>query len=277
MFRMSKYFIALSVVAVLAVIFTGILQSQESAKVAYVMGNPKIMKAGQTAWEDCRLGMIINNADRIKTLTNEVVEIAFFKDRSNIVRIESSADVFIKLAEAPYSIELLNGSAMALIKNLPNNSAFEVRTPAGIAGARGTGWRSVTDGNRAAFDVFEDSIYAKGIDKSGNPMEEEVEVESGWRVSIDKFEKPSKLEKLTGADMDRWESWRGEIAGRNEMDSRDRLDRVSRIEDRQEDREEALKEDVNEARDIDRIVERSTASSSASSSSDPYKTIDTSD
>ena len=114
--------------------------AENQAKIFYVKGKPNIMKEGLPNWKACKTGMQIDNGDRIKTEKGEAVEISFLEDKSNIVRIEENTDAYIRKCVAPYRIELLNGAAMALIKKLPKGSTFEIATPVGLSGARGTGW-----------------------------------------------------------------------------------------------------------------------------------------
>jgi hypothetical protein len=258
-------FFLITLAAVSIFLFAAITESQETVKVISVKGSPKIIKLAANEWVLCKADMVIENGDRIKTLGNEVVEISFAKNGANIIRIEENSDVFVKKTQAPYSVELLNGEVMSLIKNLPKDSAFEIRTPAGLSGSRGTGWRSQTDGLKATFDVFEDSIYAKGIDQAGNVMKEELIVERGWRTIVDKFEKPSRLEKLSSQDFERWNRWKEDLAGK----SQERFERTSRIESRIEELA-AKKEDSSERRDLNRIEKRLESKTTTSSGGGTY-------
>jgi hypothetical protein len=108
---------------------------------------------------------------------------------------------------------------MSLIKNLPKDSTFKIKTPTAISGARGTGWESSTDGSRSTFNTFENAIYVKGIDQSGSEMEGELEVKSGFKTTVDKFEKPQALEKLSDKDIERWNSWKEDFDKRLEKRS----------------------------------------------------------
>lgn len=177
-------------------------------KMLYVKGIPKIMKAGANQWTDCIKGMEIANGDRIRTSTEEVVELSFNADNSNIVSIKPNSDLFVRRGTAPHLVELVSGEAMALIKSLPANSTFEVLTPAGLSGARGTGWNNETTGDRSTFSAFENSIYAKGIDPSGNPTAGSLEIDTGLKTTVDRFEAPEKLESISERERERWNDWK---------------------------------------------------------------------
>ena len=232
------------------------------SEVVAVTGEPKVMKQDAKSWTPCVTGMELANGDRVKTGANESVDIMYYSDRRNIVMIDGNADVVIVKEEETCALSLLNGEAMALIKNLPKGSTFEVKTPAGISGARGTGWASRTDGERATFNAFEDSIYVKGVDRSGNAMAGELIVNAGFGTTVDRFERPERLERLSGGAMERWDRWKAAVTDRANApatraagDTRQKLDQISR-EYGQIERLESKKQDILETRDISDIEKR---------------------
>lgn len=247
--------IKIFVYAVLASFFfllIGFAGAEESAvRIIYIKGSPNVLKAGKADWEACRLQMAVDNGDRIKTLKGEIADISFLKDNSNIVRIEENSDVFIKRGQSPYLVELLNGSTMARIQNLPQNSTFEIRTPTGISGARGTGWGGSTNGESSLFRAFVNFIYVKGIDSSGKEMKEEALLKSGWKMRVNKFGAPEGLEKLSRSDIDRWDAWMKDLLENKyyNINSADKLEnRLDNLESR--------KDAVNESRDDSRLGKR---------------------
>ena len=275
--KLFKYALIVMVLTVAAISFIMICHSLEVAKIVLVKGSPKIMKVNTDKWIVCDVGGIVDNGDRIKTLKDEVVEVAFTKKGPNIVRIEQNADVFLKKNEAPYSLELLNGAVMASIKNLPRQSTFEIRTPAGLSGARGTAWRSDTDGKRVTFDSYEKHIYVRGIDKKGKAMPGELIVEKGFRAKLERFERPERVERLSERQMKRWNRWQGDLRSRRSEIARvtsspasgrpaapakistfdkSKLDKIGRTETRSMDRLEAQKSAVIEMEDLKRIEQR---------------------
>ncbi len=275
-------FICIVIVSAFMLFLTPEAECLSACKVIYIQGMPKIMKAGSTEWNDCKTGMAMDNGDRVKTMKDEAVELSFSDTRDNVIRVEGDSDVYVTKGEDPYIIKLANGAVMALLNNLPKNSKFEVRTPAGLSGARGTGWRSSTDGVRSTFDAYERSIYVSGIDASGNESGDSLVVDSGFRASVEKFERPGALEKLSDKDMERWNSWKADLAGRqgegdkaggsnttgaatgagqedvSVLDKTDRsaLDRADVIENRM-DRNDAMRDSVNQTRDEERVEDRS--------------------
>lgn len=246
--------------------------SEETCRIYFVQGGPTINRAGASDWVACEKGMVVGTGDRIKTLAGEVVEVSFEKKDSNIVRISENSDVLLKKTDAPYSIELLNGEAMALLKKLPANSTFEIRTPAGLSGARGTGWGSQTDGRRSIFRSFLNSIYTRGIDSSGNPMAGELIVDSGFRTLVDMFQDPSGLESLSPEEWAAWRQWMDELERRGGSLS-ERFARIENMAGNIDDFSDK-KQDTNEARDAERLDDRLNRPSSCTSQGpkggDPY-------
>ena len=227
--------------------------AENQTRIFYIKGKPNIMKEGLPNWKACKVNMPISNGDRIKTEKGEAVEVSFLDDKSNIVRIEENTDAYIRKCVAPYRIELLNGAAMALIKKLPKGSKFEIATPVGLSGARGTGWRSSTSGASADFQCYESSIYVQGMDQNGNMIEGELTVNSGWEAFLDQFEKPERLGKLSEDDMAKWNQWKSDLTERLQ-DLANRLDRAGNL-DGKINQLESQKLDVKESRDTERVAQ----------------------
>lgn len=251
--------------------------AQYAPEVLAVKGSPKIMKKTSGSWAVCSRNMTVDNGDRIRTLKDEAVDIGFVEDRKNVVRIGANSDAVVVSGQNPYSIDLLNGEAMALLASLPEDSNFEIKTPTGLSGARGTGWRSVTDGTVSEFGSYENVIYVKGIDRSGQPMEEELLVDMGYKTTVGQFERPERIERLTEADFERWNAWRAEMESRSMTESaygdasapavvsgpsrtgqenKEKLDRIGKEEISTIEALEARKQDISESRDVERIEER---------------------
>jgi len=251
-------------ICAIMVLCSNVYGASGAVKVIALNGTPDITKQGAASSVECKVGLVVDDGDRITTSAGESIEIAFTDDLSNIIKISENSDVYVKKGSEPYAIELLSGEVMALIKKLSPSSTFEVKTPAGLSGARGTGWGSMTDGKRSTFSAFENSIYARGIDAGGNPLGGDLIIGSGFKTVVERFAKPGMLEKLSSAELDRWNSWKSDMAdrvrgrgasgegssgGQSKFDKADRIDRmtgtertIDRISDRLDDRDEETRE-----------------------------------
>ncbi|MFA4980966.1 MAG: FecR domain-containing protein [Candidatus Omnitrophota bacterium] len=243
------------VFAAMSVVFFNMAKAQQGdVKIVYLKGDPKIMKSGTNTWSPCDLKMAVGNGDRIKTLDKEAVEISFSKKDANIVRIEPNSDVFVRKSESPYLIELMSGTAMALINDLPKGSAFEVKTPLGLSGARATGWTVSADEAASMFSALEDSIYTAILDEFGNIKGDMVNVKEGWKLILEK-DKAMILERLTAGDFQKWNEWRQDVLSRLGLSSMVNLNQAGNMGNAI-DQLDSKKDNVNENRDEQRIEAR---------------------
>jgi hypothetical protein len=207
---MKRKIVVLTVIVILA--FAACAFAQYVPEVLRVKGDPQIMKKGADTWASCKEKTAVEDGDRIKTSKDEVVVIGFVENRKNIIRVGGDSEVvMIDGLEPSYIVELLNGEALALLLSLPQDSNFEVRTPAGVSSARGTGWRALTDGETATFEAYDNSIYVKGVYADGKPMEYGIFVNMGYKTVVKKLEQPAPVQRLTPEDIDRWNAWRDEV------------------------------------------------------------------
>ena len=176
-----------------------------------VEGSPLIMRREESGWTDCTEDMLVDSGDVVKTRKDESVSLSFTSDDSNIVKIEEKSDVIIKRSVQPHSIELIRGEVFSVIRRLPPNSTFEVITPTAVSCARGTEWRTSTDGKKTTFSVFDKEIYTRSIDASGKLMAGESVIKSGWSVSVPKFAEPLPPVKIPKEEMARWDSQKAAI------------------------------------------------------------------
>lgn len=248
----------------------------DEVKVVSVKGSPRIMKSGSSDWIDCKPDMKIGNGDRIKTGSDSEAEIAFSRDMASMVKIEKDSDMAIWAKNKPTaSIDLFSGTVMARIKDLPRKSSFRVKTPTGISGVRGTGWKSRTNGQSSEFSAFENSIYVKGIDRDGNEMPGETIVESGFGTTVGKFEEPSTPERLPQGEMERWNGWTESTTpaldgsgddGERDFSAADNLDKQL---DSRESRIDAVSDSFDQERIQERLDSQSEKSSSQEDSENP--------
>lgn len=275
----KKVLLLLTLIFISLFLLSGIVECKDTAAIILVKGVPKIMKQGSATWDACAKDMAVNNGDRIKTLKGEAVEISFAGDNKRIVKIGENSEMYIRKNESPYSIELVSGEAMALLEKLPKGSTFEIRTPTGISGARGTGWGANASELKSIFKSFENVIYVKGIDAAGNEIPGELEVREGWQSIVDKFEKPGALEKLESGDREQWNEWKNDVMERLEnlkargsQEAGSMQEKIERIENKFEEaaqRQSAIQKmeskkesDFRDARDSDTIKAREDAPSS---------------
>jgi hypothetical protein len=158
-------------------------------------------------------GMSLKDGDTVKTGAGSYADIAYDADMMNILRIRENSEVAVGQAslKEETGIFLKKGEVFLKLEALPAESEFKVRTPVAVAGARGTGLGVSYDAKEAIIKSFEDEIFVKGITKEEKDMLEEVLLKEGWKVFVKEFEEPSRMEKLTGEEIERWNAWKKEI------------------------------------------------------------------
>ncbi|MGB3113814.1 MAG: FecR family protein [Candidatus Omnitrophota bacterium] len=192
---MKKAFIFFMFIMLAAGVVSAASVSVETVEVISLSGNVKVIPAGETREVVCQAGMLLEKGDRIKTGGGAYVEIAFDRRMDNVIRIEGSSDVALKLDEE--NIELVNGEVFAAIKNLKKGEPFRVRTPCVVCGVRGTGWNTVTDSKESTVSVLNGSVFARGINRDGSIMEKSFIINQGFERKIKKFERPEKMAKIS--------------------------------------------------------------------------------
>ena len=188
-------------------------RASSQVKVIYAEGRAEFLASGATNWKDVTEGLVLRSGDSVKTYNNSTVELAFDRGKRNIVNIKSNTHVVIKLHKSE-RIELVNGEVFALVKSLPGRSRFEIRTPTAVTGARGTGWGANANKSRTIVKAYEKDSYAKGLDKDGNVLKDNMTVKEGNETTVKRFEKPSKLKKISKGDYKKWRRWKKNLAKR---------------------------------------------------------------
>lgn len=114
-----------------------------TAEIRDIVGTVEVIRAGETASIPAADGMKLNAGDTIKTGSASSVRIIFLPN--SFVQLVADAEMKIEkhqLDDKTNSLgtraNLLSGRLRAILKDLPPDSLFEIKTPTAVAGARGT-------------------------------------------------------------------------------------------------------------------------------------------
>ena len=176
----KKLLIFIFVIA-LAFFVQGKLFAAETVIVTSYSGDVKVIKPGEAEPISCKADMMLDEGTRIMTGKESFVEIAFDRARKNSVKVAESAEVVIKL-DGGSDIQLIDGDMFTTLRELKKESTFKVQAPGCILGARGTGWLTQAMASGTIATVFDGKIFARGVNKDDTLMEEEVWIESGYRI-----------------------------------------------------------------------------------------------
>ncbi len=189
------------------------------AKVILVKGDVNIQKAGKTEWLKAKEGMVLVDGDTAKTGKNSAVEIAFDRDKKNLVRLEENSTAILR-GKMLKRVELPQGKIRFVVKSLKRGSSFEIKTPTVVAGARGSGGDVIARENEDTVRAQEDELFVQSFDEQGNLIQE-ISLTEGMEVNIERFEAPGEIMEITGADRSDWGSWKEDLGGRVEESVRD--------------------------------------------------------
>jgi len=218
-------------------------------KVLLVAGKAEFLTAGKTDWEELKRGTYLYSGDSIKTYRDSSVEIGFEWGTENILSVRPNTHVVIKLA-GKEKIELIDGEVYALVESLPKGSTFEIRTPTAVCGARGTGWGVKANKNRTTVSAYDKNSYAKGLNKDGSVMEDNMTVPEGFETIVERFMKPAGLTKISLQKVGLWDDWKNAIL--EYLSGKVTLERLAKnLEKIQK-----QKEKIEELHDRDRIDKR---------------------
>jgi hypothetical protein len=170
--------------------------SEATINVVALAGDVKIISAGETRAVTGQPGMRLKEGSQVLTGAESFAEIALNVTGSNIVKIKENSKVAIRL-EGEDKIELIDGEIFMLLRGLQRGEVFRVKTPCATCGARGTGWKTATDGNVTDVAVFEGRVFVRGVKKDGTPMEDKHWIKEGYETKIKKFERPERAARIS--------------------------------------------------------------------------------
>lgn len=231
------------------------------AKVILVKGDVNIQKAGKTEWLKAKEGMILVDGDTAKTGKNSAVEIAFDREKKNLVRLEENSTAILR-GKMLKRVELPQGKIRFVVKSLKKDSSFEIKTPTVVAGARGSGGDVIARENEDTVRAQEDELFVQSFDEQGNLIEE-ISLTEGMEVDIKRFEAPGEIMEITGADRGDWGSWKEDLGGRIEESIREEQTApaptdfapVESIQQETIQKQDEYKQDITQQDDTQRIDE----------------------
>lgn len=162
-----KKIISLFVICLLITVFYTTIsfsKSEDTVKIFNVSGEVTILASAAKDWVKATDNMDLFSGDTVKTGSNSSAEIAFDEKNMNIVKISPQSHVVIKLFKNE-KIELLDGTLFSSIKNLPEGSNFEVRTPMATCGVRGTEFMVSNDKEKTltTLSVLQNTVILQSI------------------------------------------------------------------------------------------------------------------
>jgi len=231
----------LSIFGLVALIISSVLFAYaDRADIIALEGDVKIMPAKKNQWMNAGIGMVLRPGDKIRVGKASRCDLAFDYKMKNTVGILENSEVIILLKGAE-KLEILDAYLYAQLSDVSKKSVFEIKTPTAVCGARGTGLG--VKGNKAGTQAtaFKNSIYVK------NNQGEEKDIKEGFERSIDASGKISDGIAAKLENIQKFNSWSGNI------------DKISKAERRTRDvRKSSLTKNLEKSVDMtEKLVEKS--------------------
>jgi hypothetical protein len=131
---------------------------QGSGTVSKVVGQPTYSRAGG-AWEPLKKSMVLRAGDVIKTDGQSTVDVGLGANNGEIRVLQASEMAFDKLTYKKTGLETIHDTQLNLragtlcgnVHKMPAGAKYEVKTPRGVAGIRGTKYRISANGDCVAI------------------------------------------------------------------------------------------------------------------------------
>ena len=158
-------------------------EGEAGIEVTEVSGEPAMLLEGKEEWQPLQEDTFLLPGDKVRTETDSSAEFVFDEDGENAIRLEALTEVEVILEEDE-KISLINGEVFSIIDNLPEGSAFEIRTPTAVCGARGTDWVTKFDGSETQVESVTGDTYVTGYNSDGSRKKERTIVPPGTKTAV---------------------------------------------------------------------------------------------
>jgi len=187
--------------------------SLQKSETFFVSGDVMIKKGPGAAWKSVDRDMQIEDGDLLTTSDDSSVEIKFGQEQNNVIAVRGNTAIELKRIEreGDKAIDLKKGELLSFIEGLDPESKFEVKTPTAVCGVMGTGFETYAKQDVTVVKVYQGQVNVKGVHAIGILPTKEVVVKGGNQVRVEKSKTPEEPTPLSEEDLQRWNSWKGEL------------------------------------------------------------------
>lgn len=178
----------------LALAWPGILRAQEAELISY-SGTVEVLLKDADEYSEVEEGMLLSSGDKIKTGDSSSAELSFNSANTNVVRLEDNTEVNVRLS-ADEKLEMAVGEVFSSVGELSEDSAFEIRTPTAVSGARGTEWVTKVSDEGTEVEAVNDVPYVRHYEADGRLSQERTMISAGQMTKVRKFQKPEQLRPM---------------------------------------------------------------------------------
>jgi hypothetical protein len=167
----------------------------QEAELTSLSGDVQVFLKEANDYAPAQEGMSLEAGDKIKTGANSFAELSFNDVNTNIVRMENDTSMEIKFS-GDEKLEMAEGEVFSSVGSLPSGSAFEIRTPTAVSGARGTDWTTKVTAEGTDVEAVEDVPYVRHLETDGTFSRQATLINSGQMTTVRKFQKPAPLRPM---------------------------------------------------------------------------------
>ena len=185
-------------------------QQAQQAEVTHYSGTVEVLFKEADDFTGVQEGVMLEAGDTIKTGDSSSAELSFNDDNSNLVRLEEDTEVSLSLS-VDEKLEMTTGEVFSTISNLPSGSAFEIRTPTAVSGARGTDWVTKVTEEGTDVEAIDSQPYVRHFESDGTVSKERTVMAPGQMTTVHKFEKPSQFRPIAQARRQEYQALKQEV------------------------------------------------------------------
>ncbi|MBF0216199.1 MAG: FecR domain-containing protein [Candidatus Omnitrophica bacterium] len=165
-------------------------------------GDVKLIRSQGTKESLPEKGMTLDPGDRVITGAGAFIQMNMDKKADSTARVDENSDLVIVM-DKKNKFDLISGELYLSVTGASKRGGFVIKTPCAVAGARGTAWRTYTDGKRTEVSGIRDNVFVQGINSDGSVMEDKTWVSPGFERRTERGGGPGAALKMSSERFDR--------------------------------------------------------------------------
>jgi len=188
-------------------------EDTEKAELTSLSGSAQVLLQGSDDYTGAEEGMELKSGDKIKTGNGGSVEVSFNSDNTNLVRLSENTRVEISLS-GDEKLQMSEGEVFASVNSLSGSSAFEIRTPTAVSGARGTDWVTKVTEEGTDVEAIDSQPYVRHFETSGKLSSQPTFITPGEMTTVKRFQKPTAFRPIQEGRRQQWQALKQDVRRR---------------------------------------------------------------
>lgn len=183
------------------------IRLDQTNKIFIANGDARIKKAAAgSEWQQMSSATVLEKGDTIETSSGSTADIVIGKDTDRSIKVKENSRLEVQGIN-PTNLNLSQGEILVALKKLDPKSSFTVRTPTAICGARGTAWLEKADAQKTKICVFENDVFIRTLNASGNPGFKKHVAPEGAKVTVLRGKPLQEDMNIDEGDLAYWKYW----------------------------------------------------------------------